>query len=248
MDALEILLLVLAGILSGFVNVVAGGGSLLTLPLMIFMGLPSGVANGTNRIAIIAQNVFAVSNFARKGIYEFPYSLYLGAAAVVGAIIGANLAVDIDEKAFNRFLALVMVGAAFFIVRRKQNTISDNANISSKQLVSGLLVFFLLGIYGGFLHAGIGFLIILALTKINHFSLMKANSIKVFVALVYSIPAVGVFLFNGMVDWKVGITLAVGTSLGGILGSHLNMKGGEKWIKIILVLAIIGMAIKLWFF
>ena len=236
------------GVVSGFVNVVAGGGSLLTLPLMIFMGLPPAVANGTNRIAITAQNIFAVSNFVRKGIYEYPYSLYLGVSSVLGSLIGANLAVDIDEKLFNRIVALVMILVAILIICKRKVKTDDCVQIQKKQLILGIIAFFFLGIYGGFLHAGIGFLIILALTRINHFPLAKANAIKVVVALIFTIPALVVFMYNDLVNWYVGITLAIGTSIGGYLGSHFTIKSGEVWIKLILVIAIIGMAIKLWFF
>ncbi len=248
MEIFEIILLVFVGILSGFLNVVAGGGSLITLPLMIFLGLPPSVANGTNRVAILTQNIFAVSNFSRKGIYEYPLSLYLGVSSVMGSVIGAKLAVDIDEHIFNRIIAFVMVVVAFFIARKRNPEQDGTPLLHFKNRLAGIIVFFLLGIYGGFLHAGIGFLIILALTKIHRFSLVKSNSIKVTVALIYTIPALLVFILNDSVDWMVGIVLAIGTALGGMLGSHFSIKGGDKWIKIILVISIIGMAIKLWFF
>ncbi|WP_372776679.1 sulfite exporter TauE/SafE family protein [Mangrovibacterium sp.] len=244
----ELSLLALAGIFAGFINVVAGGGSLLTLPLMIFFGLPPAIANGSNRIAIIAQNIFAVSNFKRKGVFVYPFSLYVGLSAVAGSIIGAFLAVDLDDKVFNRILALIMVAVAAVILLKQKPIIEELEQKIVKNQGIGIVAFFFLGIYGGFIHAGIGFLIILVLTRINHFSLLKSNSIKVFVALLFSISSLIVFILNDAINWKVGLSLAVGTSIGGILGSHFSMKKGDKWIKRILILAIIAMAIKLWFF
>jgi len=91
----DFFLILLAGLTGGFLNTVAGGGSLITLPVLIFMGLPSSVANATNRVAIILQTIFAVSGFKSKGVSTFPYSLYLGISALFGATIGARLAVDI---------------------------------------------------------------------------------------------------------------------------------------------------------
>jgi uncharacterized membrane protein YfcA len=109
MEFTEALIVIAAGIVAGFLNVVAGGGSLITLPLLIFLGLPSAVANATNRIAIVGQNIFAVAGFRSKGINTWPYSLYLGISALFGAIVGAKIAVDIDDKLFNRILSIVMI-------------------------------------------------------------------------------------------------------------------------------------------
>ncbi|WP_347840793.1 sulfite exporter TauE/SafE family protein [uncultured Draconibacterium sp.] len=236
-----------AGILAGFINVVAGGGSLLTLPLMIFFGLPPVVANGTNRIGIIAQNIVAVSNFSRKGVFVFPYSLYAGGVAIVGSILGSMLALEMDDQLFNRILSLVMIatGAAIFFNHKKTALISAVPQVKNQAL--SLFLFFFIGIYGGFIHVGIGFLMILILSRINQLSLKYANSIKVFVALLFSISSIIVFIVNDAINWKVGFALAIGTAFGGYLGSHFTMKKSEKWIKLILILAIGVMAIKLWF-
>lgn len=245
---LELAGLSLAGIFAGFINVVAGGGSLITLPLMIFMGLPPVVANGTNRIGIIAQNIVAVSNFSRKGIFIYPYSLYAGGIAIIGSIIGSLLALEMDDQLFNRILSIVMVatGVAIFL-NNKKNT-PNNSMPVVKNKAASLFLFFFIGIYGGFIHVGIGFLMIVILSRINQLTLKYANSVKVFVALLFSISSIIVFILNDAINWKVGFALAIGTSLGGYLGSHFTMKKSEKWIRLILVLAIGVMAIKLWFF
>jgi uncharacterized membrane protein YfcA len=238
----------LVGVLAGFINVIAGGGSLLTLPLMIFFGLPPVVANGTNRIGIIAQNIVAVSNFSRKGIFIYPYSLYAGGIAIVGSVIGSLLALDMDDQLFNRVLSIVMVitGVAIFLKSKKNVQNSLKPVVKNKAI--SLFLFFFIGIYGGFIHVGIGFLMILILSRINELTLKYANSVKVFVALLFSISSVIVFILNDAINWKVGVVLALGTSVGGYLGSHFTMNKSEKWIKLILLLAISVMAIKLWFF
>lgn len=244
----ELCVLSVAGVFAGFINVVAGGGSLITLPLMIFFGLPPAVANGTNRIGIIAQNIVAVSNFTRKGIFVFPYNLYAGLIAIVGSVIGSFLALDLDDKIFNRILSIVMILVALMILFKQKTVVENLKQTVVRNKVISFISFFFLGIYGGFIHVGIGFLMILVLTRINQFSLLKANSIKVFVALLFTISSVIVFILNDAINWEVGLTLAIGTSLGGFLGSHFSMKKGEKWIKRILILAIVVMAVKLWFF
>ncbi len=248
MDLFDYLLLVLAGTGAGFINVVAGGGSLVTLPLMIFLGLPPVVANATNRIALLAQNVVAVANFKKKKVSPGKYGVYLGLAALIGAIIGANLAIDIPEKLFNRILSVVMVIVAILLLFNPDYSNGSGEKLSIKRKGFGFIAFFFIGIYGGFLHAGIGFIIMLALVKINGFSLVKTNSIKVTIALIYTLSALGVFIYQDLIDWKAGLILAVGNATGGWLGSTFTVKKGDKWIKRILLLAIVIMAFKLWMF
>ena len=102
MEIWEIVVLSLVGIVAGWLNVLAGGGSMLTVPIMIFMGMPGPVANGTNRLAIILQNITAVATFAKKGFHNFKLSLSLSVAASIGAVFGAQVGVSLDGEWFNR--------------------------------------------------------------------------------------------------------------------------------------------------
>ncbi|MRT94285.1 sulfite exporter TauE/SafE family protein [Ancylomarina sp. 16SWW S1-10-2] len=249
MDLLEVIFIVGAGVFAGFLNVLAGGGSLITLPLLIFLGLPPTIANGTNRIGILAQNIFSVAKFNQKKVHSYPYSIYLGISALIGSIIGAFLVVDIDEELFKRILSIVMVCVAVLILfNNKAGELATGEKMEFKNQMWGVISFFFIGIYGGFLHAGIGFIVILALTKLNGFSLVKTNSIKVTVALVYTFAAVGVFIYKDAINWKYALILAVGNALGGYLGAAFSVKRGDKWIKGILLVAILVLAVKLWFF
>ncbi len=249
MSITEGLVIFIVGIAAGFANTVAGGGSLLSLPVLIFMGLPSSVANATNRVAIIMQNIFAVSGFKSKGVSTFPYSLYLGLSALVGAIIGARIAVDISSELFNQILSMVMllvVIMTIFNPFKKTQQIEEIMTFNRKALA--LVVFFFIGIYGGFIQAGVGFLMIAALTSINGFSLVKTNSAKVFVALIYTSAAIIVFIIEDQINWEYGIVLATGNSLGGWIGSRWSVNKGDKWIKRFLVVTVVALAVKLWFF
>lgn len=249
MDILNYLLIFGTGCIAGFLNVVAGGGSLLTLPVLIFLGLPPSMANGTNRVGILLQNVFAVWGFKSKGVSAFPYAIWLAIAALIGAIIGAKIAVDIRGELFNRILAIVMLVVIAITVFNpiKKNSEGNEVN-TTKSTVIAIVTFFFLGIYGGFIQAGIGFLIIASLTLINNMSLVKINSIKVFVALTYTVFALGVFAWEGQVNWILGLVLAGGTSIGGWTASRWSVAKGDKWIRYFLIVTVIGMSIKLWFF
>ena len=197
MELYEILLLIVLGIIAGFINTIAGGGSLLTVPFLIEIGLLPTVANATNRVAIVVQNIFAVTGFKSKGVSSFPYSIWLSISAAAGAFIGAKIAVDIDEESFKKILAVVMIIVIALTIFKRNSKQEITEKLSTKRQVLGTFIFFFLGIYGGFIQAGIGFLIIAVLTGVNHFDLAKSNAVKVFVALIYTLTAVIYFAIEG---------------------------------------------------
>jgi len=249
MDWLEILLVLIIGVIAGFVNTVAGGGSLLTVPVLIFLGLESVVANATNRVAILFQNIFAVRGFKSKGVGAFPYAYYLAVSALIGAIIGAKIAVEIKGELFNRILAIVMVLVIIITIFKPFKNKNESAEkLDIKSMIIGILSFFFVGIYGGFIQAGVGFFIIAVLASVNNFALVKTNSAKVFVILIYSISALAVFIYEDVINWEYGLALAIGNSTGGWFGSRWQVDQGDKWMRVFLIVTVSLMAIKLWFF
>lgn len=249
MDLFNVLTILFVGLIAGFVNVVAGGGSLLSLPVLIFLGLPPVVANATNRIAIFSQNIFAVAGFKSKGVADFKLSFLLGVYALVGALIGAKLAIDIQGALFNKILAVVMVFVVLITISgiAKPKTVKPKTTNLATKIVEGI-AFFFIGIYGGFIQAGVGFLIIGALTALHGFSLVKTNSIKVFVILIYTIAALAMFIYEGKINWIYGGVLAIGNSTGAWFASRWSVNMGDKTIKIFLTITVIALAIKLWLY
>ena len=237
------------GILAGLINTLAGGGSLLTLPILIFMGLPTAVANGTNRIAIIAQCAFAVAGFKSKGVSNFKLSLLFSLPGVLGAIIGAQIAVDMSDILFKRVLAIIMLLVLGLILwnpaKRWHARGSNPVSLGRNQLIVTMSVLFFVGIYGGFMQVGVGFIIIATLTTITGFNLVVTNSHKVFISGFYTIFALIVFVFNGKVCWTIGLCLAAGMGLGGWIGSHWAVIKGERWIRLVLTICVVAMVIKL---
>jgi len=250
MNWIEAIVIIIVGFIAGFLNTIAGGGSLITLPVLIFMGLPPAVANGTNRIAIFSQNIFGVLGYKSKGVSAFPYSLWLGISALFGAVIGARIAVDISGELFNRILAIVLIIAVIFPLFNRAEKYGDQQTerLSPGYQIFGIVIFFFIGIYGGFIQAGVGFIIISALTMINKFTLVKTNSAKVFVVLVYTISALTIFIVEGKINWMFGIVLAIGNSTGSWIASRMSVKKGDSWIRWFIFITVIVMAIKLWFF
>lgn len=245
----DLVLLVGAGLFAGFINTMAGGGSLLTLPLLIFLGLPSATANGTNRLAILVATSSATLGFRSKKVNSFPFSLYLGGAALMGALIGARIAIDIDGNLFNRILAIIMIVVVVLMVfKPKYNAIPTSAKTTGKTRIWSMVAFFFIGIYGGFINAGIGFIMMLFMNYVNRMDLIRVNATKVAVAFIYTTGALVTFALSGHIEWKYGLALASGNAAGAFFASRYSVKKGEGVIKAVMMVMVAAMSIKLWFF
>tara|TARA_B100000427_G_scaffold81432_2_gene66540 strand:+ start:1355 stop:2107 length:753 start_codon:yes stop_codon:yes gene_type:complete len=244
----DVIILLICGVIAGFINTVAGGGSLLTLPILIFMGLPSNIANGTNRIAIFMQNIFSISGYKSRGVSDFKYSSWLSVSALIGSIIGAKIAININEDMFNKILSVVIIIVVLTIIYNKKTFNINSENISIEKKIISVIMFFFIGIYGGFIHAGVGFLILSILSNYNGIQLSKANSIKVFVVFVYTFFALIVFIMENKINWILGINLGIGNSIGGWIASRWSYNKPDKIIKIFIIISSAIMAIKLWYF
>jgi len=241
----RILLLVGVGTIAGVLNVLAGGGSLLTLPVLIFLGLPPTMANGTNRIAILMQNIVAVSRFHQKGKMPWKVGVLCAVPAMVGSVLGARLAVTIDESLFRQILALVMLMVVVIMVIDPAKRIkADFHELSLGRSVLLVLIFFFIGIYGGFIQAGIGFLIITVLL-VQGLDLVRINAVKVLVVLCYIPLALFVFIREGQVDFQMGIALAAGNGLGAWLGAHLAVTQGHGFIRKVVIVLVVVFAVRL---
>lgn len=248
LDLWQAALLAAVGILSGFLNVIAGGGSLITVPVMVFMGLPGPVANGTNRIAILAQNLSAIAAFFRRGFKEFSLSMSLAACAIPGALAGALLGTGLDGVWFNRILALVMLGVMLIMqFDRGSTTRPQDYRPTRAQLINGHLLMVAVGFWGGFIQIGVGFIIMPVLNRAMGLDLVRTNMHKVFIIAVYTVVALAVFASRVEIMWMVGLALALGNAVGGYLGAHFTVASGEKLIRLILNLVLIAFIIKLLF-
>lgn len=247
MNNINFLYILLAGIASGFINVNAGGGSLLSMPLLIFLGLPSAVANGTNRVALMVQNIIAITNFREKGYLDWKLGIMLSIPAVLGSMLGSSIAVSLSDAVFNKILGIIMIVVLVLIISQPQKRliIDEEEVLNKKRKVIGVIVFFFVGIYGGMIQGGVGFIIITSLMLLTGYSLVRINSLKVFIVAIYLFISLIVFILNGKVNWTYGFILALGNGLGGYLGSNFAVKKGDKWIRAILIISVLFMAIKL---
>ncbi len=250
MEAWQLLVLAAAGVVSGFLNVMAGGGSLLTVPIMVFMGIPGPVANGTNRIAILAQNLTAVTTFFRRGFSDFKFSLGLAACSIPGAVAGALVGTRLEGVWFNRTVAAIMLGVLLvtWLGRDRSPGTAGNARPSRRRMVWGHLLMVGVGFYGGFIQLGVGFIIMPVLNRVMGFDLITTNMHKVFIIGCYTAVALLVFALRVELLWLVGAVLALGNSAGGWLATHLQIKQGESIVRKVLNIVLVVFIVKLLFF
>jgi uncharacterized membrane protein YfcA len=242
----EYVALVLAGFVAGTLNVIAGGGSFLTLPLLIFMGLPPGVANATNRVAIWMQNVGAVWGFSRHRLIDPALVRRAAIPAAIGAGVGALLALQIPDDDFRRILATLMVVISLWTLLGPGRRGAAQSPESPPEVTPLLqAVFFAVGVYGGFIQAGVGFFL-LAATTMTGLDLVRGNALKVTTVLIWTSVALAIFAYSGQIDWTRGIALGVGNLVGGQLGVRLTVLKGHAWIRAVVTGAILVFAVRLW--
>ena len=237
------IILFFVGLAAGFLNVMAGGGSTLTLPVLIFLGLDSATANGTNRIAIIIQNISAILSFRKEKYSKFKISLKLALFTLPGAVIGALAAVKMSDALFQKILAVVMIGVVISMILPRKKI--ENENPEGELSWKIYAAMFGIGFYGGFIQVGVGFLLMAALLYLMKLNLVFVNMHKVFIVLIYTIPALFIFAYSGNVNWLLGLTLAAGNAAGAWQAAKLSVKKGEKAVRFVLIAAIIIMAMKL---
>lgn len=232
--------LVAGGLVTGIFNTLAGGGSLVSVPLLVLVGLPGNVANGSNRVGIFAQSIVAAWRFRAEGVSGFrravPVLVPIAAGSVIGAFVISQVADATFEKLFGVLMVILLVPILF-----GAPTATGEARgwLSSRR--ASFLVFLGIGLYGGAFQAGVGIALVIALSYAGY-DLVRANSIKVVVNTVLTAVALPVFLAQGQVVWIPALLLATGYSVGGALGARIAVRGGERVIRPVLAVAVIGLA------
>jgi hypothetical protein len=233
-------LLALGGLAAGVVNTLAGGGSLLTVPLLVFMGLPATMANGTNRIGVLSQNIVSTLRFRREGFDGIRGALPLLIPIVIGSVLGAWVASSMSAEIFRKVFGVAMIGLLYPMLHTARKQRTEDAREPRSRLANSL-IFFGIGLYGGAIQAGVGLFLIAALAR-SGLDLVRANAIKVVVIGVLTLVAVPVFIAHDQVDWLLASALVVGFAFGGEIGARAAVLGGERLIKPVLVISVLAMA------
>ena len=213
-------LTILAGFLAGIINTLAGSGSVVTLAMLSLLGLPSTIANGTNRIGVLFQSFIGFTTYKRNANIDLTNRRSLVVSCVLGSIVGSQIAVEIDEFYLNLLLAITMVFLLGAILFNSKKWLVDHVDGEKKMpKIIGLPLFFLIGIYGGFLQAGVGILLLSSLILGQGLNLKQANGVKLLIVLLYIVPSLFIFFINDQLIWKVGLLLATGQVVGAYLAA-----------------------------
>jgi uncharacterized membrane protein YfcA len=234
------IILAVGGMVAGVVNTLAGGGSLLTVPLLVFMGLPATTANGTNRIGVLFQNIVSTMRFRKGGLDGIRGALPVLLPVMIGSLLGATVASRMSAEIFRQVFGIAMI-ALLYPMLRQARPAKEQTAVENRSRFWNATIFLGIGFYGGAIQAGVGLLLIAALAR-SGLDLVRANAIKVVVIGILTLVAVPVFIANGQVDWQLASALVVGFGIGGELGARAALKGGERLIRPVLVVSVLAMA------
>lgn len=238
--------IIAAGFLAGFINTLAGSGSLVTLPLLIFAGLPANVANGTNRVGILLQGVIGAGKFRQSNVFDGRGVFMLGIPAVLGSLLGAQIAVTLDEELMELTIGVIMLLMLGVILLRPQRWLEGELKrMQERPSIGALLLFFFIGVYGGFIQAGVGIFLLAGLVLGVGYDLVRANAVKVGINLFFTVFALLVFVRNGQVVWSVGLILAIGNMLGAWAAARVAVEKGAVWVRRLLIAVILVSAASL---
>ena len=240
MDGLAFLGLATAGFVAGVVNTLAGGGSFLTVPALVLLGLPGGIANGTNRVGVLLQTGFALRRFRSEAVVSLSDALPVLGPVALGSVIGALVITRVPDAFFERAFGVVMIAlwVATWLGNSGKEADTQTPRPASPWRHAAL---FGLGLYGGAFQAGVGLLLLLVL-RLTGLDLLRANALKIAVNFCFTLLALPIFIISNQVAWLPAAVLGGGFALGGEVGARLAIRGGEKLLRPVLGLAIFALA------
>lgn len=242
-------LLLACGVVAGWINTLAGGGSLLTVPALMWFGLPADLANGTSRIAVLAQGLTASLGFLRAGKLDLRQLAPIAVPSVLGAGLGAYTATVLPNRVFTPILigTLIVMAASMFLDPKRFAPPEGATPLDPRARPGALLTLFFAGFYGGFLQAGVGIVLLFVFARFLHIDLVRGNGLKVAVIFAYSILAVLVFAARAQVAWLAGVSLAVGQMLGALWGVRTSLRMSQATLQKVVFWIVVAMAVALLF-
>lgn len=230
------LALILVGFAAGFVNTLAGSGSLLTLPMLLWLGMPVHLANGTNRISVLLQNIVAVQTFRKQGQLQLEHAHKPTLFAILGSFAGAELAARLDARSLTDSLAILMLLLVPFMLF-KPSKWAEHAPRAWRWWHA--VIFFLIGVYGGFIQGGVGIFLLAGLVLGLGLDVVAANGVKNWVVLWFTALSIWVFVFHHQIDWLVGIVLGLGSMPGAWAAARLASKKGARFVHAVVVIVVL---------
>jgi uncharacterized membrane protein YfcA len=233
------------GFAAGFINTLAGSGSLLTLPMLILLGLPANVANATNRVGVLLQTIAAVATFRQRGALPLAGSWKLIVPAVVGSVVGAELAVDLDEALLRQTIGVLMLVLIVLMLLKPERWIAAHATPREPRLLVEVPLFFAIGVYGGFIQVSVGLFLLAGLVLGAGYNLVGANALKNLIVLVLTAAALVVFIANDQVQWTLGLLLGAGQAVGAWVAARFAVRSGAEFLRWAVIVITLGSTVAL---
>ena len=233
--------------LAGFVDAIAGGGGLISLPAYLFAGVPSHMAIGTNKFAMSIGTATASANYIKAKKVNFSIAIWSMLGALAGASIGSNIALLIPDKVLTMMMVAALPVVAVFILTRKELRSDD---IQLKEMgkvrftITCIAIGLFIGMYDGMIGPGTGTFMILAFTSLIGLDMVTSSGCAKLSNLASNVASLFVFLFNGQINFALAIPAAICTTLGAVFGSKLAIKGGSKYIKVTIFLVLTMLFVK----
>lgn len=216
---------ILGGFIAAIMNTLAGYGSIITLTiLMDVLGLPANMANGTNRVNILANSLAGSLGYHKNGKLDFSNGKWLIIIVCIGALCGVLLAINVSNEQFRAIFKYLIIVLFLSIIIKPKRWIRESNDLRDVPLWKMFLVYFPIGFYGGFIQMGMGIVFLMATVLVSGFTIIRANALKMVIVFLYTILTLIVFHYNGLVDWKIGAVLSIGTAMGGYLTANYSSK------------------------
>ncbi len=237
----SVLLLVGAGYLAGFINTIASGGSMLTLPAFMMLGLPADVANGTNRVGILLQSLAGARGFHKKGKLAPDTIIPTLIPTLLGSLLGSLLASYLPVSWLKPALLGTMLGMAVLMLVQPSIVAPPpgTPTYTLKERPLAWIGLFMAGAYGGFVQAGVGFILIAALAGGLRYDLVRTNALKMAITATLTMVALAVFVIRGQVLWIPGLLMAAGTVVGAVTSVQFAISVPQSVLKWVLFLMVV---------
>lgn len=233
----QALMLIAIGFLAGGINTFAGGGSNLSLPALMMVGLPADVANATNRVAVFMQSLTATRKYHTHGKLDHQANKDVFLPLIIGGLAGALVASTLQVDILKPLLLATMIAVSFWVVLQSDSSKEDSTEtISCFDSKWAFLSTFLAGFYGGFIQAGVGFVLIAVFVGVLKHPLLNANILKIVATLIFTSISLAVFIYGDQIAWLAGIYLAAGSVLGAMVSVRFSINIQPKTLKILVLI------------
>jgi uncharacterized membrane protein YfcA len=237
----------LIGILASFFGTIVGGGTLLSIPFLIMVGLPPQVAIATERFGGIGQTIAAFSKFLKSKKIVWKYVFGLTVISVAGSVIGSNILINIDPILLRNIVGLTILVLLPLLFLKKDLGI-EHTMVSKRKIITGSIIYFFVQIFAAFYGGGTGILIAYTLMICFGLTVLESTATKIIPWFFLSISSLIIFANKGIINYKMGVVMMMGMAIGAYFGAHVALKKGNLWVKRLFIFFVIISVVKLFFF